>query len=424
MAFETIGQKTIWNNWGVYGSGGWNMWFMAPYGAWMYCGFSKNNTSEFKKVYIGTDLLDYEIYDWEFDVAAVETPDEKFPNEPYEGYPDGSTNLGCIRSGTHTYLYLMGHDDSAYPAPLPIIRRFKVDDDFAQESLGMKPNDGSSTILDINTVCGIEVIPNTTVFLVTNNRNGNNFTLYAYPYTWNGTGIDPSVVVDLTPYITNNMQARIRGMSLTSDGNLVVFCNTGATATDTIVLKFDGTTLEYQGRTPWLATGQGQHLISTSIWAMLVKSNEVFLYFRGLDSVNYSDRITQVFYDNSTGIPSEGNSNFIIENNLVSFGSEDVVTLKYVAKDGFNNKVIGTNCKFIIDDVLQDDPTSWNTTIGSIQDSANPVGGFFDENGVPLAVHAIAATDANGEALAYYKAMRTGTGTFIDSVNVFCPSDI
>jgi len=422
MGIEAIGQKTIWTNWETYGASSWNMWFMAPYGAWMYCGFSKNNVSEFKKVYIGTDLLDYEITDWEFDASVLNTPNIKFPSEPYEGYPDGSMNMGCIREGTTNYLYVIGHY-TPHPSTSPIIRRFKVDEGFTEEILGLQPRDDVSVLLDINTICGLEVVSGTSVFIAVNNQGSSSYAIHQYTYagSWDGGEHDADATLDLTPYIADNTQSRIRGLSMSSDGNLLVFCNTGETATSTITLKFNSSTLAYMGRTPWLDPNSAYDAISTSIWANIVVSGEVFLYFRGLDSTNFSERITHIFYDNSTAIPSEGNSNFIINNNLTSFGSDEAITLKYVAKDGFNNKVVAVNCKFIIDDVTQGDSTTWDTTIGGIQESSG--NSFFDADGVPLSVHAIDATNSNGEALAYYKPMRSGTGTFIDTINVLCPSD-
>lgn len=424
MSFDTIGQKTVWTNWGVYGSGSWNMWFMAPHGSWMYCGFSKNNISEFKKVYIGTNLLDYDIHDWNFDSSAINTPDEMFPNEPFEGYPDGSTNLGCIRVGTETYLYLLGHSSPA-PATSPVIRRFDVNSLFAEELLGFVPNDDSSVLLNINHICGLEVDPGNNIFIVTNNRDTSNFMLYRYAYVWDGTDHDPEVVngtVDLSTYITDNTQARIRGMSFASDGNILIFCNTGETATNTTCLKFDATNLNYLGRTAWLDPHSVYESISTTIWAQMIRSGEVFLYFRGLDSTNYGDRITQVFYDNATKVPDSFNSNFIINNNLTTFGSTESIELKYLARDGFNNAIDAVNCKFIIHDVSQTDSSSWDTNIGGIRPTSGE--DFFDADGVPLGVHAVVSTSAEGEAKAYYRAMRTGTGTFIDIIDVFCPSDI
>jgi len=420
MAFNTIGQKTVWDNWGTYGAGSWNMWFMAPYGSWMYCGFSKNNVSEFKRVYIGSDLLDYDIYDWEFDSGAINTPDLVFPSEPFEGFPNGSMDMGCIREGTGTYLYLAGHYATP-PSTDTIIHRFDALGEFAQYGLGIIPCDPSSARLNINRICGLEVKPNNGVFIIVNNTEGGDYTLYRYAYTWSGTDEDPQYSMDLTPYIYDNTQSRVRGMATASDGSILVFCNTGETATATTVLKFNADTLAYLGRTAWIPASATYDAISTAIWAHAIKSGEIFLYFQGLDSTSYSARLSHIYYDNSTGIPEEKNSNFIIEDNLTTFGDDDALQLKYIARDGFNNVVVSTNCKFIISGVLQNDPSSWDATVGGVQElSGNE---FFDSDGVPLSVHAITPTDSTGTAVAYYKPMREGTGTFIDLLNVFCPAD-
>lgn len=108
--FPIIGSRTVWGEWNSFGSTSWNMWFMAPYGSWMYCGFVKSNTPYFKKVYIGNDDADYPIYTWDFDTALT-TPEDIFPYEQNEGYPNGAMGMGCIRGATPT-LYLAGRSSS------------------------------------------------------------------------------------------------------------------------------------------------------------------------------------------------------------------------------------------------------------------------------------------------------------------------
>jgi hypothetical protein len=415
MSFPIIGTTSVWENWAGFGIGSWNMWFMAPYGSWIYAGFVKNNTSYFKKINIGTEDPNYEISDWDFGLA-VNPPSEVFPYERHEGYPNGSMGMGCIRGDTTTKLYLVGKS-AADPSEDAIIHRFLTASNFAQEAPGTIPLEvGGGSIVKVNHICGIEVDQGSAYYLVLNNNDANEFRLYRYGYTWDGGSHQPSHDVDLsTNYIENNTNARIRGMATASDGNILVFVNTGISATSCKVIKFDKDDLSYLGQTDWAPN------VSTATWAYMVKSAEVFQWFQGLDSNSLYDWKTAVYYDRATGIPDEDRSNFIIAENLTTFGSDDAIELKYEARDAFNIVVTAVNAKFAVNGEDQNDPSSWNDRVGGIQDGE--FDDFFDTDGVPLAIHAITPTDGNGVATAWYKSMRTGSGTEIDAIDVFCPSD-
>jgi hypothetical protein len=150
-------------------------------------------------------------------------------------------------------------------------------------------------------------------------------------------------------------------------------------------------------------------------------ASEVLMLFEGLDSNSSLAWKSAVYYDRATGIPDEGRSNFVIANNLTTYGSDDAITLKYYARDAFNIVVPSVNTKFVINGEDPDDPTTWTDRIGSIQDNLGDT--FFDANEVPTSIQAIAATDVNGIATAYYKPMRSGSGSEIDDIDVYCPSD-
>jgi hypothetical protein len=411
--FPIIGSPTVWGNWNSFGSSAWNMWFMAPYGSWMYCGFVKSNTEYFRKVYIGTDDADYEINTWEFDAGT--TPDDVFIYEQNEGYPNGSMGMGCIRGATPT-LYLAGRSSAAPNVDDAIIHRFLVNSSFAQTGAGLIPrNAGDTAALSVNHICGIEVDQGNAVYIVTNNNDGNEFRLYRYAYTWAGNLV-PTHNEALSPaYLFNNASARIRGIALGSDGNVLIFANTGLSATECKVFKFDKDDLSYLGFASWSPN------ISTSTWAYLVANGEVFMYFQGLDSTSSLDQRTAIYYDRATGIPDQTKSNFIINDNLTTFASDEAIELTYVAKDAFNIAVTGANAKFYIDGEDPDDEESWTDRVGGIQASSGAP--FFDADGVPEATSAIVATDGSGIATAYYKPMRSGTGTERDTINVICPAD-
>jgi hypothetical protein len=213
----------------------------------------------------------------------------------------------------------------------------------------------------------------------------------------------------------NNTAARIRGIGRSLDGHVLVFINTGLSATETKVLKFDKDNLDYLGITNWEIT------ISTSTWAYIVQNAEVFMHWQGLDSTSLYDWKNAIYYDRATGIPDSSRSNLIILDNITSFGSDDPITMEYHAKDAFNIDVVGASTKFWIDGEDPDDPSTWTDRVGAIKDVST--GDFFDDDGVPLSISAIVLTDGNGVATAYYKPMRTGTGTDRDAINIRCPSD-
>ena len=68
MSFPIIGGQQVWENWNDFGSGSWRMWFMAPYGSWLYAAFVKGTSTYFKKIDIG-GTLNYSMYDWDFGVV-------------------------------------------------------------------------------------------------------------------------------------------------------------------------------------------------------------------------------------------------------------------------------------------------------------------------------------------------------------------
>ena len=419
MSFPIIGSKSVWADWDGYGQGSWRMWFMAPYGSWIYAGFVKDDVAEFKKINIGSSDANYPISDWDFGEVS-NNPEDKFVYEQDEGGPNGAIGCGCVR-GDPAQLYILGKSTSG-ASPDTIIHRFVVADGFEADGTGCVPTDtiggGGASDIEMNHVAGLEVDQDTAFYIVTNNNDSNQFMLrrYAYPGTWNGSDVHPSHEVDLSPnYMDDNTLARVRGISLASDGNVLVFVNTGATATSCRVLKFGGDDLSYLGQTSWAPS------ISTSIWGYLVLASEVFMLFENLDSVSSLAWKSAVYYDRATQIPSEDRSNFIIASNLTTFGSDDPITLEYHARDAFNIVVPNVNAKFIISGESQIDSASWTDRIGSIQEGTGDT--FFDSNGVPTSIHAIALTDGDGIATAYYKPMRDGSGSEIDEIDIFCPSD-
>jgi hypothetical protein len=412
--FPIIGTTTVWGNWDSFGSSAWNMWFMAPYGSWAYCGFVKSNVTYFKKVYIGTSDADYEISTWDFGLAT-NTPEDIFLYEQNEGYPNGSMGMGCIRGATPT-LYLAGRSSAAVNIDDAIIYKFPVNDDFERDGAGLVPrNTGNTATLSVDHICGIEVDQGNAVYIVTNNNDLNQFMLRRYAYTFAGN-LAPATELALSPnYLENNSAARIRGIALASDGHVLIFANTGESSTSCKVFKFHKDTLAYLGVASWSPN------ISTSTWAYLVAQGEVFLHFQGLDSASSLNQRTAVYYDRATGIPDESKSNFIINDNLTIFGSDDPIELTYVARDAFNIAIPSVNAKFVIDGEDPDDETTWTDRVGGIQLLSGA--DFFDADGVPLEISAIAATDVDGVATAYYKPMRAGTGTERDTIKVTCPSD-
>ena len=418
MSFPIIGSKTVWADWDALGLGSWRMWFMAPYGSWVYAGFVKDNTPLFKKIDIGSSDVNYEISSWDFGLVS-DTPEALFPYERHEGGPNGAMGCGVIR-GTNPYLYLIGRSTST-ASPDTILRRFDVPAGFEEVDSGCVPLDtvgGGGDPVNINHIAGIEVDSGTAFYIVSNNNDSNEFLLrrYAYPGAWTGADVDPSHEVELSPnYMENNTLARIRGISIASDGNILVFLNTGDTATDCRVLKFDKDDLSYLGRTTWAPN------ISTALWGYIVRASEVFLYFEGLDSNSLYSWKTAIYYDRATQIPDAARSNFIIDNNLTPYGSDEAVVLEYHARDAFNIVIPSVNTKFVIGGEDPDDPTTWTDRVGSIQDDLGDT--FFDADDIPTSIEAIVATDVDGIATAYYKPPRSGSGTEIDDINVYCPSD-
>ena len=412
--FPIIGSTTVWSEWNNFGASAWNMWFMAPYGSWLYAGFVKSNTPYFRRLNIGSEDGDYTISSWDFAEDIVNSPETVFTNEQNGGYPNGSMGMGCIR-GTTPILYLAGRDITAPLINDAKICKFLVDDGFEQDGLSFIPQ-YSGTVLTVNQICGIEVDPGTSIYLVTNNNLAQEFRLHRYAEVWDDAGHDAAVSHNLsTTYLENNSAARIRGIALDVDGNVLVFANTGLSSTECKVFKFHKTTLDFMGATTWIPN------ISTSTWAYLVKHGEVFLHFQGLDSGSSLDWRTAVYYDRATGIPNADKSNLIIAENLTPFGDDDPIELSYHARDSFNMPVIGANTKFYIKAEDGSDPSTWTDRVGAIMDEVTD--DYFDADGVPLATSAIAPTDGDGVATAYYKPMRSGTGTERDLIAVKCPSD-
>jgi hypothetical protein len=395
------------------------MWFMAPYGSWIYAGFVEDDAPVFKKIDIGSSNANYPMSDWDFAEVAA-NPEDKFVYEQDEGGPNGAIGCGCIRGAT-AKLYVLGKSTSSV-SPNTIIHRFVVADGFSAGSdTGCVPLDtvgGGGDPVEMNHVAGLDVDQGTAFYIVTNNNDGNEFQLrrYAYPVTWDGSDVDPSHEVDLSPnYMSNNTLARIRGIAIANDGNIIVFVNTGSTATSCRVLKFDKDDLSYLGQTTWAPS------ISTSIWGYVVMASEVFMLFEGLNSNSSLAWKSAIYYDRATQIPDADRSNFVIGNNLTTFGSDDPITLEYHARDAFNVVIPSVNTKFVINGEDPDDSSTWTDRIGSIQDNTGDT--FFDANGVPTSIQAIAATNASGIATAYYKPMRSGSGSEIDDIDVYCPSD-
>jgi len=391
------------------------MWFMAPYGSWIYAGFVRDNEVTYEKIDIGPVDTNYERYSWDFGLAA-NTPEDIFTYEQHEGNPDGAIGCGCIRGATPK-LYLIGRGDAA-PATNAVLHRFTVGTGFVQQAPGTIPFDDSltDTPVNINHVAGIEVIQGTAFFLVLNNRDTNEFRLFRYPYTWTGGGQNPTHHIELsTNYMENNLGARVRGIARASDGNILVFVNTGVTNASCKVLKFSSTDLSYLGQTTWTPN------IASATWGYIVQVAEVFMLFQGLTSNSLYDWKTAIYYDRATGIPDGTKSTFIIADNLTTFGSNEPITLQYEARDAFNIAVTGVSCKFTINGEDEDDPTTWTDRLGSIQGSTGV--DFFTTDDVPTAISAIVTTNGSGVATAYYKPMRSGSGTEIDAIDVFCPSD-
>jgi hypothetical protein len=415
MAFPVIGSTTVWENWNNFGAGAWNMWFMAPYGSWCYSAFVKSDVTYFKKINIGTSDANYEISDWDFGIVTP-SPADVFSAEQDDGFPNGSMGLGCIRGATPK-LYLGGRVSTVPTIADAIIHRFLVDDGFIQEDLNSLTPMLGGVVLSVNQLCGIEVDQGNAVYLITNNNSGSLFTLMRYDYAYfDGGAHNPTHFVNMTPqFLENTTASKIRGIGRSSDGHILVFANTGLTTTETRVFKFDKDNLDYLGQTIWSPN------ISTATWAYMIQHADVFLHFQGLDKTSLYDWKTAVYYDRATGIPDENKSNFIIEDNLTTFGSDTAIELMYEARDAFNIRVPGANTKFVIDGEDPEAENTWTDRVGGIQ--ATPGATFFDGNGIPLAIQTIVPTDVLGVAKAYYKPMRSGTGTARDAINVFCPSD-
>jgi len=428
MSFPIIGGKHVWNEWAGYGSSNWYMWFMAPYGSWLYAGFIKDFQIEFKKIDIGGDQ-DYPMYDWDL-TDTTTGPDAAFPYEvPHITNLAHGLGMGCIREdGGTPYLYLLGRSNPTVTDPATILRRFSEVDGFDEVDSG-KVLIGPLTTDPISSedVVGVEIIPGEAIYVLLNNDTAD-FRMYRYPDdgVWDGSdviiGATATEVVDLSPaYIANNTLSRIRGIATASDGNILVFANTGANSTETKVFKFHKTTLSYIGVTTWTPN------VVASQFAYLVQSSEVFLYFEGLEQASTTDQLNSVYYDHGTNVPDVLNSNFIIADNLTSFGDDEAILLRYQARDAFNAPVANTPTKFIISGVSEN-PINWTDRTGAIRDT--DVGDFFitDEEDPdhkdPVSVSALVDTDAGGIALAYYKPMRTGSGTKTDTINVFCPASI
>lgn len=419
MSFPIIGTQSAWEQWNNRGFGSWQMWFTAAYGSWMYTGYVKNNSPVFKKVNIGASDVDYDIEDWDFGLA-VNTPESIFTYEQHEGYPDGNIGMGVVANdGSDTYLYLMGRSD---PAPITdsVMHRFLLPT-FEADLPGTILTDGTDP-LNVNHICGITVKPGSGsddgIFVVTNNRDGNEFKLrkYGEDGNWDGAEHAPTNTTDLSPYyIENNSLARVRGIGVASDGNILVFINSGGTSTSTKVLKFSAVDISYMGQTSWNPS------LAASVWAHVVQSSEVFILLRGLSSNNINEWKTSIYYDRATSIPDANKSNFIIEDNLTSFGATDAIELTYEARDAFNIAVQNTPTKFSINGEDEDDASSWTDRVGGIQDSSSA--SFFDANGVPLAIATTVNTNSSGIATAYYKPMRSGSGTEIDVIDIVCPAE-
>lgn len=411
--FPIIGSPTVWSEWASFGSSSWNMWFMAPYGSWIYAGFVKSNTAYFRKINIGVSDSDYPLIPWEFGLA-INTPATTFLNEQNEGYPNGSMGMGCIRGDTPT-LYLGGRSSPAINVDDAIIHKFLVDSNFEKTGVGLIPkNQANTAVLSVNQICGIEVDPGNSVYIVTNNSLGQEFMLRRYEYTFAGALAATEEIPLSDAYLDNNPSARIRGIAISSvDGNILIFVNTGFSSTDCKVYKFHKTTLAYLGVATWLPG------ISTSTWAYVVRNSDVFMYFKGLDSTSASEQQNAVYYDRATAIPDETKSNFIIHDNLVTFGSNTPVELTYEAKDAFNIPVEGVPTLFYITGEDYDNSSVWTDRVASIQD--DPGDTFFNPDDTPTATSVVVDTDVNGIATAYYLPMRTGTGTERDSMSVKCP---
>lgn len=415
MSFPIIGTASVWENWANSGLGAWRMWFMAPYGSWIYAAFVRDNEVTYEKIDIGPVDPNYERYSWNFGLAA-NTPEDIFTHEQDEGGPDGAIGCGCIRGATPK-LYLIGRS-SAAPATNAVLHRFTVSTGFVQLAPGTIPFDGSSTStpVNINHVAGLEVDAGNAYYLVLNNYDSQEFRLFRYAYTWDGVGHEPTHTVQLsTNYMENNTSAKIRGIATANDGNILLFVNTGITNSSCKVLKFDKDDLSYLGQTTWTPN------ISTATWGYITQVAEVFMLFQGLTSNSLYDWKTSIYYDRATGIPDADKSNFIISDNLTTFGDNDPITLQYQARDAFNIAVVGVSCKFAINGEDENDPTTWTDRLGAIRESTGV--DFFDAEGVPEAISAIVTTNGSGVATAYYKPMRSGSGTEIDAIDVFCPSD-
>lgn len=418
MSFPLIGSKSTWDNWNNAGFGSWRMWFMAPYGSWIYAGFVKNDTPQFKKINIGDSQSNFEIINWDFGLAS-NTPEDIFTHEQHEGYPDGAMGMGCIRSdGGTPYLYLVGRDpNKALSSTDNYLHRFDVDSGFEANLPGQILQNSGGSPISVNRFAGIEVVPGSAIFAVLNNQSSNEYELlrYAESGSWNGSGHTPTHSINLSPvYIENNTLSRIRGIGLASDGNVIIFINSGVSSTSCKVLKFDADDLSFLGETTWVPD------ISSATWAYITQASEVFILAQGLDTNNYLNWKTAVYYDRATAIPDANKSNFIIADNLTSFGSNTSIALTYEARDAFNIPVENTPCKFVIDGEDEDSPDSWNDRVGGIQDSSGAA--FFDASDVPLAIAATVNTNSSGIATAYYRPMRAGTGTEIDTINVVCPA--
>lgn len=413
MAIEIIGSQQTWENWNNSGSGTWRLWFMAPYGQWIYSAWVQNNTVLWERINTATTDQNYTIGSWDMTGIAA-PPSSVFTNETSDFGPDGAIGMGVIRGSTTPMLYLMGRDNPE-PDKDCLIHKFSAAT-FEAAGASIKPlYAGGGSRIEIDQICGLEVDANNAFYIVTNNRNGREFELRRFAYTFDGSELAPSHTVILSDtYIQNNSLSKIRGIGTAVDEDILVFINDGLANTSCKCLKFDKDDLSYLGQTSWNPS------LPAGTWAWVVQQAEAFLFFRGLDEQNVYSWKNAVYYDRSTQIPNTDHSNMVISNNVMPFNNDNAVEIQYIAKDDFGIAVSNISAKFVLNDYDADEPGTWDEETPALKDQSS--GDFFTAAGIPLEIEVTVTTDGSGIAKSYFKSPREGTGSKRFVIKVTCPA--
>jgi hypothetical protein len=412
MGIEIIGAQQTWENWSNNGAGAWRLWFMAPYGQWIYSAWVSNNSVVYKRIDTGTTDQNYSLETWDMS-GASSPPSDVFPHETSDFGPDGAIGMACIR-GTTPVLYIVGRDNPE-PDKDCVIHKFSATTYSSLAASILPLYETAGLRIEIDQICGFEVDSSNAFYIVTNNRNGREFELRRFAYLFDGSQPDPSHTVTLSDtYIQNNSLSKIRGTALATDGNLLLFANDGLSSSSCKCFKFDKDDLSYLGQTTWTPN------LPASTWAYMVQQEQAFLYFSGLDETNLYSWKNAIYYDRATQIASSEHSNIVIDDNVLPFNNDNATEIKYYANDDFGIAVDNISTKFELYDFDEDEPTSWDEETPALADTS--LGPFFDVDDVPLQVSVTVTTDGAGLAKAYYMSPREGTGSQRYLIRVTCPA--